>query len=194
MAMALFLFMTGLLLQDLLLGLMLGLLNGVNLRVLSVHKLIMLGLSCLFSLCPGSLSILLLFLQLLDASLDFFIVLLLDLSILSLLFLTPGISLVLGFLDLLLLLLVLVVIMACSRMFAFLLLLLLDNSFGSLLVGAAAATELLTDVLDDGVVVASQGLGIDAVKVLMGDLILELGLDLGADTLHDLACGDLFGA
>ena len=70
-------------------------------------------------------------------------------------------------------------------------LLLLDDSFGGLLVSTAAATKRLLDMLDDGVVVAGQSLGINAVKVLMGDLILELGLDLGLDTLHNLACGDL---
>ena len=72
-----------------------------------------------------------------------------------------------------------------------LMLLLLDDSFGGLLVSTAAATKRLLDMLDDGVVVAGQSLGINAVKVLMGDLILELGLDLGLDTLHNLACGDL---
>lgn len=69
-------------------------------------------------------------------------------------------------------------------------LLLLDDGFGGLLVGTAAATELLLNMLDDGVMMAGQSLGIDTVKVLMGDLILELGLDLGLDTLNDLACGD----
>ena len=70
-------------------------------------------------------------------------------------------------------------------------LLLLDDGFSGLLVGTAAATELLLDMLDDGVVMAGESLGIDTVKVLMGDLILELGLDLGLDSLNDLACGDL---
>ena len=73
-------------------------------------------------------------------------------------------------------------------------LLLLDDFLSSRLIGTAAATELLLDMLDDGVVVASQGLGIDTVKVLVSDLVLELGLDLGADTLDDLACGDLLAA
>ena len=73
-------------------------------------------------------------------------------------------------------------------------LLLLDDSFGGLLVATAAATELLLDMLDDGVMMAGESLGINAVEVLMGDMILELGLDLGLDTLHDLACGDLLAA
>ena len=177
-------FLVGKLFLDLLLGLMLCLLDGVNLRVLSMDKLIMLGLSRLFSLCLGSLGGLLLRLELLNASIHLFIMLLLDLLIVSLVFLASSFSIISGFLEILLVLLVI------STM----LLLLLDDSLSSLLVGTAAATELLTDMLDDGVVMAGQGLGIDTVKVLVSDLILELGLDLGADTLDDLTCGDLLAA
>ena len=171
-------FLVGKLFLDLLLGLMLCLLDGVNLRVFSMDKLIMLGLSRLFSLCLGRLGGLLLSLKLLNASIHFFIMLLLFLLIMSLVFLASGLRIICGFLDIP----------------SVLTIVLLGNSLGSLLVGTAAATELLTDMLDDGVVVASQSLGIDTVKVLVSDLILELGLDLGTDTLDDLACGDLLAA
>ena len=173
-------FLVGKLFLDLLLGLMLCLLDGVNLRVLSMDKLIMLGLSRLFSFCLGSLGGLLLRLELLKASIHLFIMLLLDLLIVSPFFLVSSICLFIGLIS----------AMLCPRS----LLLLLDDSLSSLLVGTAAALELLTDMLDDGVVVAGQGLGIDTVKVLVSDLVLELGLDLGADTLDDLACGDLLAA
>ena len=172
--------LVGKLFLDLLLGLMLCLLDGVNLRVLSMDKLIMLGLSRLFSFCLGSLGGLLLRLELLKASIHLFIMLLLDLLIVSPFFLVSSICLFIGLIS----------AMLCPRS----LLLLLDDSLSSLLVGTAAALELLTDMLDDGVVVAGQGLGIDTMKVLVSDLVLELGLDLGADTLDDLACGDLLAA
>ena len=80
-------FLVGKLFLDLLLGLMLCLLDGVNLRVLGMDKLIMLGLSRLFSLCLGSLGGLLLRLELLNTSIHLFIMLLLDLLIVSLVFL-----------------------------------------------------------------------------------------------------------
>ena len=174
-------FLVGKLFLDLLLGLMLCLLDGVNLRVFSMDKLIMLGLSRLFSLCLGSLGGLLLRLKLLNASIHFFVMLLLDLLIVSLVFLASSFRIICGFLDILCVLLVVSIV-------------LLGDSLSSLLVGTAAATELLFDMLDDGVVVASQSLGIDTVKVLVSNLILELGLDLGTDTLDDLACGDLLAA
>ena len=174
-------FLVGKLFLDLLLGLMLCLLDGMNLRVFSMDKLIMLGLSRLFSLCLGSLGGLLLRLKLLNASIHFFVMLLLDLLIVSLVFLASGFRIISGFLDILCVLLVVSIV-------------LLGDSLSSLLVGTAAATELLFDMLDDGVVVASLSLGIDTVKVLVSDLILELGLDLGTDTLDDLACGDLLAA
>ena len=83
-------FFVGKLFLDLLLGLMLCLLDGVNLRVLGMDKLIMLGLSRLFSLCLGSLGGLLLRLELLNTSIHLFIMLLLDLLIVSLVFLVSN--------------------------------------------------------------------------------------------------------
>ena len=125
----------GLLLHDLLLSLVLCLLDGVNLRVFSMDKLIVLGLCSLLSLCLSGLSCLLLTLELLDASVHFFVMLILDLFVVGSLFLASGISLL---------------IMVVSLV----ILLLLGDSFSGLLVGTAAATELLADMLDDGVVVA----------------------------------------
>ena len=181
--MAMALLFAGRLFKDLCLCLVLCLLDGVNLRVLSMDKLIMLGLSSLLSLGLGRLGVLLLLLKLLDASIHLLIVLSLDLLIMGSLFLVFDVCLVLSFLDFLM-----GVFFVVLRLR--LVLLLLDDGFGGLLVGTAAATELLLNMLDDGVMMAGQSLGIDTVKVLMGDLILELGLDLGLDTLNDLACGD----
>ena len=187
--MAMALLLAGSLFKDLCLGLVLCPLDGVNLRVLSMDKLIMLGLSGLLSLGLGSLGVFLLLLKLLDASIHLLIVLSLDLLIMGPLFLVFSVCLLLGFLGFLVGYLVGVVIFGLRLM-----LFLLDDGFGGLLVGTAAATELLLDMLDDGIMMAGESLGIDTVKVLMGDLILELGLDLGLDTLNDLACGDLLAA
>ena len=180
-------FLFVLLLQDRLLGLVLCLLDGVCLRVLSVDQLIMLGLSSLLSLCLCDLGLLLLLLKLFDALFHFSVMLLRDLFIVDLLFLANLGLLPLDVLDMLLVSHIIHII--CSGLLG-----LLVDSLGGLLVGAAAATEFLTHVPNDGVMVAGEGLSIDTMEVLVGDLILELGLDLGTDTLHDLACGDLLVA
>ena len=180
-------FLFVLLLQDRLLGLVLCLLDGVCLRVLSVDQLIMLGLSSLLSLCLCDLGLLLLLLKLFDALFHFSVMLLRDLFIVDLLFLANLGLLPLDVLDMLLVSHIIHII--CSGLLG-----LLVDSLGGLLVGAAASTEFLTHVPNDGVMVAGEGLSIDTMEVLVGDLILELGLDLGTDTLHDLACGDLLVA
>ena len=147
----------------------------------------MLGLSSLLSLCLCDLGLLLLLLKLLDALFHFSVMLLRDLFIVDLLFLANLGLLPLDVLDMLLVSHIIHII--CSGLLG-----LLVDSLGGLLVGAAASTEFLTHVPNDGVMVAGEGLSIDTMEVLVGDLILELGLDLGTDTLHDLACGDLLVA
>ena len=181
-------------LEDLRLGMVLGLLDGACLGVLSVDQLLMLGLGSLFGLGLRDFHLLLLLLELLDALSHLSVVLLLDLLLVDPLFLDSLIRLLGDLLDGLLV----VVVCALAASLAILLCLLrrrifvlLGNNLGGLLGGATAATELLLNVLNDGVVVAGEGLRVNAMQVLVGDLILELGLDLGADTLHDLARGDL---
>ena len=169
-------------LGDLRLGMVLGLLDGACRGVLLVDQLLMLGLGSLFGLGLRDFDLLLLLLELLDPLVGLSVVLLLGLLLDGLLVLVALVRL-LG--DLLEVLGVRVVV-SLDR-----LLCRLGRVIGSITLVATAAFELLLDVLNDGVVVAGEGLGIDAMQVVMGDLILELGLDLGADTLDDLARGDL---
>ena len=169
-------------LGDLRLGMVLGLLDGACRGVLLVDQLLMLGLGSLFGLGLRDFDLLLLLLELLDPLVGLSVVLLLSLLLDGLLVLVALVRL-LG--DLLEVLGVRVVV-SLDR-----LLCRLGRVIGSITLVATAAFELLLDVLNDGVVVAGEGLSIDAVQVMMGDLILELGLDLGADTLDDLARGDL---